>query len=90
MTLLVWLVVHVHCRPFSFVDGPGFHDLAAKLISTGATYGKVELIDIKQVTMTLHLIAIECSTKIQFEIRNQHCLLSFVHSTACGDGWGRQ
>jgi len=49
------------CIVDHFLLCPGFHDLAAKLISIGATYGKVELVDIKQVTITLHLIAIECS-----------------------------
>jgi len=31
------------CRPFSFVEGTGFHQLAAKLISVGATLGKVNV-----------------------------------------------
>ena len=59
---------NVFDRPYSIVEGDGFKDVASKLISIGATYGK--LINIDEVlpcstTVSRHLDGVVNKAKTQ-------------------------
>lgn len=41
LSLCIRIVDNVFCRPYAIVEGDGFRELASKLISIGATYGKI-------------------------------------------------
>lgn len=71
-------------RPFNFVGGNGFHDLAQELINTGAKYGEIDAASVlpHPTTVSRHLaemadeIRLEIIPKIKTAIAEKQCAMT--------------